>query len=532
MQLPNANGWRAFLMRNAGPGILLLVVVIVCGVPYTSIHALLFAFPEHPGKPDKPAGHGAGPRAPASELVAKTFKSSQLLVDFRIARQALEEGHSGLYRYTSKAELDRILDRTERSLTRPMSVLEFYQVLTPVVAAVKCGHTDVSLPKDCWKTFIAQVGVLPLQVRILDGKPYVYRDLSGTPASLVGKEIRAINGIAASHIVEKLLAAASGDGDIQTVRLRRISGWQFSIKLSTLLGLFGPYEVTYWKPIEKRELRVRLPGAPLTELQEAERVQFPQDHDARKAAELQFLDAGAIAIIKIRGFMEFVDTKRTQRLADFFQGSFDAMHKRGTKALILDVRNNGGGVDELGKLLLSYLLDKPFKYYDELVINAREFGFRQYTELPKIPEHAVERRPNGKYRARTHPNLGIQQPRKPTFAGKVLVLMNGHSVSTTAEFLSLAHHHHRAEFIGEEAGGAYQGNTSGVVAAVTLPNTKLIVYVPLVAYYLAVDGNKPAAHGVLPDHPVRYHVKELLECTDKELALALELARKPVGDSK
>jgi C-terminal processing protease CtpA/Prc len=296
--------------------------------------------------------------------------------------------------------------------------------------------------------------------------------------------------------------------------------------------LFGPYEVTYWEPEEKRELKVSLPGAILAELQEAARVRFPQDLVDGKAAELQFLDAGALAVMKIRGFVEFVDTKRTQKLADFFQESFDAMHKRGTKALILDVRNNGGGEDELGKRLLSYLLDKPFKYYDELVIIAREFGFGQYAELPKIPDKAVERRPHGKYRVLIHPNLGIQQSRKPTFAGKVFILMNGHSVSTTAEFLSLAHHHHRAEFIGEEAGGAYHGNTSGVVVTVTLPNTKLIVYVPLAAYYLAVDGSKPAAHGVLPDHPVRYHVKELLECTDKELALALKLARQPVGGSK
>jgi hypothetical protein len=43
---------------------------------------------------------------------------------------------------------------------------------------------------------------------------------------------------------------------------------------------------------------------------------------------------------------------------------------------------------------------------------------------------------------------------------------------------------------------------------------------------LAVNGYKAAAHGVLPDHPIRYTVDELLEGTDKELALALELARK------
>ena len=61
--------------------------------------------------------------------------------------------------------------------------------------------------------------------------------------------------------------------------------------------------------------------------------------------------------------------------------------------------------------------------------------------------------------------------------------------------------------------------------ALTLPNTKLIVYIPLVTYYLTVSGHQAAAHGVVPDHPVHYTIEELLEGTDKELALALQLAR-------
>jgi C-terminal processing protease CtpA/Prc len=203
------------------------------------------------------------------------------------------------------------------------------------------------------------------------------------------------------------------------------------------------------------------------------------------------------------------------------------MDSSGTKTLILDLRNNGGGADELGKLLLSYLLDKPFKYYDDLVINAREFSFQKYTNLPKsLPADALERQPNGKYRFVKHPNWGLQQPSKPAFAGKVFILINGGSFSTTAEFLSQAHFHKRATFIGEESGGGYYGNTSGVVARLTLPHTKAVVYVPLMTYYMAVKGYKAAAHGVLPDHPIRYTIEELLEGKDKELALALELARK------
>jgi hypothetical protein len=93
--------------------------------------------------------------------------------------------------------------------------------------------------------------------------------------------------------------------------------------------------------------------------------------------------------------------------------------------------------------------------------------------------------------------------------------------------LSHARFQKRATFIGEESGGGYYGNTSGQGIDLTLPNTKVYVRIPLVSYYLAVGGYKaPAAYrGVLPDHPIRYSIEDLLAGKDKELAKALELAR-------
>jgi hypothetical protein len=453
------------------------------------------------------------------------FAPEKLRADFLVARQALEEGHGGIYRYTSKEQLDRVFDQADKSLTKPMNMLEFYRVLAPVVAAIKCGHTDVALPREL-KNSSAANGVLPVEARVLDDKPYVWRDLSGGPASLAGMEIRSINGVSVSSIVEKMLAAVSGDGDIQTVRMRRISGWKFSSNLSALVGLSGPYDVALWDSKEQREVKVVLKGADLSQLEEAARTKFLQDKGPDTAGEFTFLEEGTIAVMKVHAFEGFADKERKKTLPVFFQESFEAMNRKGTKTLVLDLRNNGGGADELGKLLLSYLLDKPFRYYDDLEINAREFSFAKYTQLPEVPAEAVERQPNGKYRVVDHPNLGIQEPSQPTFAGKVLILMNGGSFSTTAEFLSLAHYHRRATFIGEESGGGYYGNSSGVVAALALPNTKLVIYVPLVTYYLAVSDYNAAAHGVFPDYPISYTIEELLAEKDKELTLALELARR------
>ena len=61
---------------------------------------------------------------------------------------------------------------------------------------------------------------------------------------------------------------------------------------------------------------------------------------------------------------------------------------------------------------------------------------------------------------------------------------------------------------------------------VTLPNTKFGIFLPLVTYYMAVNGYKAAAHGVVPDHPVKYTIEELLAGRDKDMDVALSLARR------
>jgi hypothetical protein len=55
--------------------------------------------------------------------------SKLLLEDFRIARTSLEEGHSGIYRYRSKADLDREFDAAAGRINHPMTALEFYRLV-------------------------------------------------------------------------------------------------------------------------------------------------------------------------------------------------------------------------------------------------------------------------------------------------------------------------------------------------------------------------------------------------------------------
>src|SRR5262249_21827622 len=191
---------------------------------------------------------------PPAAGAANPVPAEQLREDFLILRRALEEGHPGIYRYTARAELDKRFDEAAKALDRPMTVHEFYRIVAPVVAAIKCGHTGARVNPD-----LAEGNVmLPLVVRVLDGKVDVVQDLSGGKNSLAGQELRAVNGVARAKIVQTMLAAASGDGDVQTSRMRNIDGANFSTNLIDLLGLHSPYTVTLWDPKQSREHTVVL----------------------------------------------------------------------------------------------------------------------------------------------------------------------------------------------------------------------------------------------------------------------------------
>ena len=262
----------------------------------------------------------------------------KLREDFRILRGALEEGHPGIYRYTPKQVLDRRFDQAEKALDHPMNVYEFYRIVAPVVAAIKCGHTGVRVSPDLTKGKPR----LPLVVRVLDGKIYVLRDLSNDQGALAGQEIRAVNGLAADKIVQTMLTAMPADGDVQTARLRRIGGSNFATGLIDLLGLESPYTITFWDAKQGREHVVRLEGIDAAKLEERR---------PKESATLTFLDDGKIADLKINRFGGTADKKE---LKVFLRESFTELARRKSTAILLDLRDNGGGADDLGKLLLSF----------------------------------------------------------------------------------------------------------------------------------------------------------------------------------
>jgi C-terminal processing protease CtpA/Prc len=404
------------------------------------------------------------------------------------------------------------------------------------LARIKCGHTGMR-PDNETQAAVTNAPLFPLRVMIEGRRLMIlFNDTADDRTFRPGMEIVEINGRKANDIINRILPAIPADGDIET-------GKRAAIQRS-----FGRH---YWLLVEQadeytvkaRDAAGKTVTAKLAGVKDADRAknQNPVNAEAqanisklewsRENLSLRFLKDPEVAQIRIRGF-------GGANYPQWMEDTFKTLHEKGTRVLILDMRGNGGGSDMYGAMLVSYLTDKPFRYFDHINVKTISPSFKEHSDWTAESEsrlrEGVASNPAGGYlvTAKLHPGVAEQQPGKYPFLGKVFVLIDGGTFSTAADFCAVTHYLKRATFIGEETGGGYYGNNSGMQAVLTLPNSKAMVRVPMYEYWNAVPGYDGKRRGTKPDHLIETKAANLLRGVDEQLELALKLASQAPNQGK
>ena len=459
---------------------------------------------------------------------ASLLAQPQTQTDFDLMRKALEEAHSGLYRYASKSEMDRIFDTQRAKLNRAMSRPEFLTVLAETIAQIKCGHSGVRQDEELQKE-LAAARKFPIQVRLEGPRMIVlFNDTANDQTIRAGMEILEINGRKTDDIVKTILPRLPRDGDIETGR--RMSLQQSFPQLYWLCG-----DQSSEFTVKAQDSNGKILSAKLSGVTDEERKSNsnPVNADLKTNLakmkwsqgnlSLRFLKDPDIAQIRIDGF-------GGNDYPKWMEDTFRTLKEKGTKSLIIDLRGNGGGADMYGAMLVSYLTDKPFRYFDHINVKTISPSFVEYSDWrrdrePRLRE-LMKPNPAGGFLVpvEIHPGVAEQPAGKYPFLGKVFVLIDGGTFSTAADFCAVAHHLKRATFIGEETGGGYYGNNSGMQTVLTLPNSKVRVRIPMYEYWNAVPGYDGTRRGTRPDRVVETKIGNLLKGIDEQLNVALKMA--------
>ena len=356
--------------------------------------------------------------------------------------------------------------------------VEFYKSVNQLTASIGCGHTRIQMPAARYNKLLDSALVLPLQVCIMNDAIYTRNTAGGLPK---GTQITSVATYEAADIIAMLRSVIPSDGYNTTGKDHYI-GPRFGLLLAIYLGIDGPTTtikyLTPWRKVaQSKELDLQpYLGPP------------PIDNGAL----LSFTDSALpnTKILRVGTFSSEVINGSGLDYFSFLESAFSQLKKENTKTLIIDVRGNGGGNDHYGATLVAYIAREAFNYFDKIEVSEAYDGFGD-----------VEEADSSRYML-SHQDLAVQEPKTNRFNGKVYILADGGSFSTTADFVSIAKNIGAASVVGQETGGGACGNTSGNNKRITLANTGIRVQIQMWGYSSAINKDIPCGHGVLPDHSV------------------------------
>ena len=463
-------------------------------------------------------------------ITNKIITAIELKSDFALLKTSLQEGHPGLYRYSSKEKIDSLLNYYETSINKEMTEVEALRFFAKVVAIIKDGHTQARPSKNMMDHIEIDSTALLFIPLMQNDTMYVQRNYSDIPdKDFLGARIISINGTDVKDLVKEFNTFCPVDGNNLTRKSRLLEFGRLFIRyLYYLQGYHTTYEVKYIPYGSKELLTSKLIGVTYDDLIE-KRKKFNPNASKPFAQYIPYPDIKT-GYIKIDAFDK--DVLANNGVKDyplFLKNTFETIANSKTENLILDLRDNLGGEDEYGKLLGAYFLQPDFDYYESIQLNKENFNFFKYTtnasEIKKLPDGMGTTNPDGTIKIIKHPNIGKQKPLTPAFEGKLYVLINGGCFSTTSELLTFLHYNVKPIFIGEESGGGYYGNCSGPTGTLLLPNSKLRVEIPIMKYTMAASGYAFPDRGVLPNYTVIPTIEDAIAKKDPELEKAFELIK-------
>lgn len=410
------------------------------------------------------------------------YSPEALQQDFRFLREEIDRIHPDPGLFTSRETLRKAYDKIGAQFRQPMTRDQAWRALATLNPLFADAHMFVVQPdwKELARAHLAAGGTLfPFEVQVSEsGEMAIRAELDGSSSPLAGMRIEQINGVPASHVAQELLALTAGDTPALRANVLSRRTW-------------FEYWRTYGAP-RQFDLVVAKPGGP-THIRVAGSSKTPAVLDTdgpssfSKTFRLELLPGNA-ALLTINHFL----WPDKQAFKDFARDAFIRIRDAKVKTLIIDVRENPGGDDDMWKDgVLAYIADKPFRNgssYVKKVIAGRASGSEKVGDVV-----------HGFVDSWVEPDPGNPLH----FPGKTYVLVGRMTYSSAVLFSNVVQDFGFAQLVG--AGGYAHTRQTGGVQNIELPNTHLRITIPRFVVDRPSGEREPALiHPdiLLPDSPL------------------------------
>jgi C-terminal processing protease CtpA/Prc len=240
-----------------------------------------------------------------------------------------------------KARWDSTYKHLLMTIQQTKNDYEYYREMQKFCALLRDGHTNVNFPKGkAFETMTTMFGEYRLFIENMDGKAIIVRtNLSKKSEVPFGSEVIEVNGKPVQKYIDDDVApyiSSSTDYVLQD--------WAIN---SMLKGLEG----------DKYTVRIKKPGGStitlsLTHKKTDEKEVYPDFDTPRSLMDFKWQKNG-IAYLSLNSFEDAkIDSLFIDKLPELYQA----------KALIIDLRYNGGGNTAIGTTILKYLTADTILY--------------------------------------------------------------------------------------------------------------------------------------------------------------------------
>jgi hypothetical protein len=464
------------------------------------------------------------------KITAQPLTPDQARADFNYLKRKLDLLHPGMGYYTSQARMEQLYDSLFNRLTSNVNYLDFYHQVSPLVAALKDGHTNLNHRKN----YIGkQTRFLPFYIRPVGEKYYISHNVSADTSLQRGTELLTINGRLVADLHRELMNAdhSGSDGDNETGR-RQWSLVQFADYYAAWFGSADSIRITYRLANDTliRQTRLRCPT--LSGFRTTIRRRYGVEINQPDNLSVRMVDTLThTAVLRVSSFMGLKKRDPFQwafkrRLKEAFQ----KIEENHVENLIVDMQGNGGGIVLNSARLLQYWMPKPFRMMEreEMKKAARAELVTRWNPLSAL-HFSLQYKSNksGGFASRSS-RRRYRPLKQDAFHGNLYFLLNGASFSATTSVMAKTLDAGMGTFVGEASGSAYWGDFAGHFKTITLPNSRLQVRIPLKKLTHSVQGERANGFTIEPDFPATRSFDDLMSNRDYVLEQALQLIRQGV----
>jgi hypothetical protein len=459
---------------------------------------------------------------PAEVKPVVSLSKEEAAADFQLYIAALKECFVGLYNVITPEELEEYVQVTLADIASRKGDIpyrDFRNIISDALVRIHDSHISMYpaqwqqergekyTPPGVWLGFFSDT------LRVSNATPQF--------SHLIGRQIDSVNDIPADS-VRQIILSKVGTYDATSESYRDYA-------LATPRGL----QIFLNKPYfdESGELRLVLTGGEKVDVPgitgRPEWVHtmaaFPMLNRHREGFATKML-TDSVAYLGIGTF------SLTQVQVETIGTFIDSLSVAQVPNLVIDVRNNDGGTDEVIARLYSYIAGEEMTLNGYSKVNSNTtyqtfaHSVNQIPDSEPFPYYRPEEGHTGFYQRPEGGNV-VRADSLINYKGRIYMLTNENSVSAATLFPAMLVRGHRGVTVGRETRSAYHFMNALKFVEVRLLASQIIVRLPLVEIHFddVVNERVPYGRGVMPDYPFPLSLEELVSDGDAMLNYTLGL---------